>query len=84
MSIDEQVETPHNGLLDISTLKEMNISKLTQIAKELDVDSLHYLSVEKLMDSVPHTEGQAYCNACFTGEYPVKIDTEVTKLSTEE
>ncbi len=37
--VEEQpMETPtHSGLLDISTLKEMNISKLTQIAKDLDV-----------------------------------------------
>lgn len=55
-----------------------------EIGEELGVDSLHYLSVEKLMESVPHSEGQAYCNACFTGVYPVSIDTDVTKLSTEE
>src|SRR5438034_6150122 len=35
---EQQVEIQqHNGLLDISTLKEMSISKLTQIAKDLDV-----------------------------------------------
>ncbi len=35
--IDEQEVQSHTGLLDISTLKEMSISKMTQIAKELDV-----------------------------------------------
>ncbi|HRK60476.1 MAG TPA: amidophosphoribosyltransferase, partial [Candidatus Kapabacteria bacterium] len=73
--------------MDFPSHKELianHHSNQQEIGKELDVDSLHYLSVEKLMDSVPQTEGQAYCNACFTGEYPVKIDTEVTKLSTEE
>jgi transcription termination factor Rho len=39
MPTEEQPNDPQPGpgLLDISTLKEMNISKLTQIAKELDV-----------------------------------------------
>jgi len=55
-----------------------------EIGKELGVDSLRYLSVEKLMESVPHSEGISYCNACFTGNYPVEIDKQVNKLSTEE
>lgn len=55
-----------------------------EIGKELGVDSLHYLSVDRLMESVPHAEGISYCNACFTGNYPVEIDKQVNKLSTEE
>lgn len=55
-----------------------------EIGKELGVDSLHYLSVEKLMESVPQGEGISYCNACFTGNYPVEIDKSINKLSTEE
>jgi len=54
-----------------------------EIGAALGVDSLKYLSVEKLMDSVPHEQGVGYCTACFTGKYPVPIDTEVDKLSTE-
>lgn len=55
-----------------------------KIGEYLGVDSLHYLSVEKLMDSVPQEPGIEYCTACFTGNYPVPIDINVTKLSTEE
>lgn len=40
-----------------------------QIAKLLDVDSLHYLSIDGLLRSVMHSNH--YCLACFTGEYPV-------------
>jgi amidophosphoribosyltransferase len=54
------------------------------IGDALGVNSLHYLSVEKLMESVPHEEGIGYCNACFTGNYPVQIDLSVGKFSTEE
>jgi amidophosphoribosyltransferase len=49
-----------------------------KIGKALGVDSLKYLSVEKLLDSVPSCnkrgEEIGYCTACFTGNYPVPID----------
>lgn len=35
----------------------------------LDVDSLHYLSIEGLLRSVAHS--RQYCLACFDGDYPV-------------
>ncbi|MFN5520200.1 MAG: amidophosphoribosyltransferase, partial [Ignavibacteria bacterium] len=54
------------------------------IASSLNADSLHYLSVDKLMQSVPQGEGIGYCNACFTGQYPVQIDLNAHKHSTEE
>ncbi len=41
-----------------------------EIREFLDADSLGYLSVEKLLDSMPE-ENHGYCTACFTGEYPV-------------
>jgi amidophosphoribosyltransferase len=58
--------------------------EISGIASSLNADSLHYLSVEKLMQSVPQEEGIGYCNACFTGEYPVQIDLTAHKHSTEE
>lgn len=53
------------------------------IGKELGVDSLRYLSVQGLMDAVPHAPGTGYCSACFTGEYPIEIDEHADKLSIE-
>ena len=49
------------------------------IAKVLGVDTLHYLSVEKLMESVPQDEGISYCTACFTGEYPIELDKDLER-----
>jgi amidophosphoribosyltransferase len=43
-----------------------------QIREYLDVDSLGYLSVDKLVESMPE-ENCGYCTACFTGEYPIPI-----------
>lgn len=59
-------------------------SDTKRIAEAIGADSVGYLSVEKLMSSVPHDEGIGYCDACFTGNYPVQIDLSAVKTSTEE
>lgn len=55
-----------------------------EIGKYIGVDSLHYLSEEKLMESVPNGVGVDYCTACFTGKYPIEIEKNTGKLSTED
>jgi amidophosphoribosyltransferase len=45
-----------------------------EIAEYLRVDSLAYLSVEGLMASVKTNSG--FCQACFTGKYPVEFEGE--------
>lgn len=52
---------------------------LEKIRKYLDVDSVEYLSLEKLHESVPRgvsSNGQkiGYCDACFSGKYPIPIE----------
>lgn len=53
-------------------------NNIQAIADELGVDSLSYLSIDKLLEAVPHDKSQ-YCTACFSGQYPVPIDIEVSK-----
>ncbi|MCU0330869.1 MAG: amidophosphoribosyltransferase [Candidatus Kapabacteria bacterium] len=55
-----------------------------EIATYLGADSLRYLSVEGLMQAVPSGPGMGYCTACFTGNYPVTVDVDASKLVTEE
>lgn len=55
-----------------------------EIRNALGVDTLHYLSVEGLLDAVPNEDGEGYCTACFTGDYPVEIETSADKLAFEE
>ncbi len=56
---------------------------LPEIQKLLNVDSIHYLSIEGLLRSVNHEHH--YCTACFTGEYPVRcIDAEKGCLSVND
>jgi len=47
-----------------------------EVREQIGVDSLGYLSVERLLDSVPQGEEHGYCTACFTGVYPNHIDEE--------
>ncbi len=54
-----------------------------KIGEAIGVDSLKYLSLEKLKKSAPQEEGIDYCDACFTGKYPVEIDELSNKFSTE-
>jgi amidophosphoribosyltransferase len=52
---------------------------LEEIRKELGVDSIAYLSLEKLLEAAPKDEGRHYCTACFSGSYPVPIDRTTLK-----
>jgi len=61
---------------------------LEKLREYLDVDSVEYLSIEKLHESVPQTEesngmNRGYCDACFSGNYPIPIE-EIEKLEFEK
>jgi len=67
--------------MDFPTRKELIAHNRTveEIRNLVGVDSLGYLSVIKLLESVRRDEGQGYCTACFTGEYPIPVEDEVDK-----
>ncbi|HEY6953119.1 MAG TPA: amidophosphoribosyltransferase [Bacteroidota bacterium] len=50
-----------------------------EIADYIGVDSLAYLSMERLLEAAPKEDGRHYCTACFSGKYPVSIDTDSEK-----
>ncbi|MFM9874200.1 MAG: amidophosphoribosyltransferase [Fimbriimonadaceae bacterium] len=51
---------------------------IEEIRVHLGATSLGYLSVEGAMDAVGKGE-RRFCNACFTGNYPIKIAREFDK-----
>lgn len=55
-----------------------------KIGKELGVDSLRYLSMEKLLEAAPKKNGASYCTACFSGNYPVSVDTGASKNANDD
>ncbi|MBX2992736.1 MAG: amidophosphoribosyltransferase [Bacteroidetes bacterium] len=54
-----------------------------KIGAELGVNSLEYLEIDDLLDSVPQENGANYCTACFSGKYPIPIDSNQTKDENE-
>lgn len=54
-----------------------------EIAKEIGVDSLGYLSVEATHNLAENTDFD-YCDGCFTGKYPIEVPKEQPKDKFEE
>ena len=53
-----------------------------ELQEIIGANSLGYLSVEGLMKVVGGSNG-GFCDACFTGNYPVPIQLELNKLVLE-
>jgi amidophosphoribosyltransferase len=56
--------------------------ELGDIQRILDVDSLHYLDLDRLI-AATDTPRSSFCAACFTGEYPVPVPEYDTKHALE-
>ena len=52
---------------------------IERIRQDIGVDSLGYLSLEKLLEAAPRDNSEDYCTACFSGQYPVQIDLGIKK-----
>jgi amidophosphoribosyltransferase len=67
--------------IDTPSRQELIAARLTvpEIAVHLGVDSLGYLSLEGMLDSVPNGPS-GFCHACFSGDYPTPPPTDPDKL----
>jgi amidophosphoribosyltransferase len=76
--------------VDMATHEELIAHNfdVSQIREKIGADSLAYISVEGMMRAVGaiDADGQAhgYCNACFTGDYPISLVDDIDKLSLEK
>ena len=63
------IDTPRAGELIA------NQKSIEEIRKFLEVDSLHYLSLDGMLQAAAGGSGdaQGYCTACFTKVYPTPI-----------
>jgi amidophosphoribosyltransferase len=70
--------------VDMATYNELiaHHCSVPEIAQKLEVDSLHFLSLEGMMEAIDSTTG--YCNACFTGNYPFHVDPSLIKTGFED
>ena len=71
--------------VDMATRQELIAANNTveEIRELTGADTLGYLSIEGLMKVVGGTHG-GFCSACFTGNYPVPVQLEMTKLALEK
>jgi amidophosphoribosyltransferase len=70
--------------IDVPSSTELiaNTRTVEQIREYLEVDSLHYLSIEGMLSCVKHP-ARNYCTACFSGQYPMPVDHPVSKFALE-
>lgn len=78
------IRNPCHLGVDMATRRELiACNKSVEEAREfIGADSLGYMSVGGLLKVVGGTDG-GFCDACFTGNYPVPIQLEMDKLALE-
>ena len=67
------IDTPRREELIAANLK------VDEIARHIGVDSLGYLSLDGMLESVP-SGPHGFCHACFSGDYPTPPPTDPDKL----
>ncbi|HYN81040.1 MAG TPA: amidophosphoribosyltransferase [Gemmatimonadaceae bacterium] len=67
------IDTPNRDELIAANLE------VDDIARTLEVDTLGYLSLEGMLESVPNGPN-GFCHACFSGDYPTPPPTDPEKL----
>ncbi len=69
--------------VDMGTYDDLIAHRLTldEMRDHIDCDSLHFLSLDGMMRAMGRAAG--YCNACFTGVYPIEVDVESAKTGFE-
>jgi amidophosphoribosyltransferase len=77
------IEHPCYMGVDMGSYEELISSRLTvdELADRIFADSLAFLSLEGMMRAVGRSEG--YCNACFTGVYPIDLGSSHGKQAFE-
>jgi amidophosphoribosyltransferase len=70
--------------VDMGTYNELIAHRLTldEMCDHIDADSLHFLSLAGMMRALDRQSD--YCNACFTGVYPIQIDATHAKTGFEK
>jgi amidophosphoribosyltransferase len=71
--------------VDMATTSELIANKfnIEEIRKIIGADSLGFLSIDSLQKSV-NAKKNNYCNACFTGNYPMPVQLDFDKFHLEK
>ena len=67
--------------IDTGTRAELLAHNMTidEIRDYLNVDTLAYITLDRLVSATGTTPEAGFCDACFTGNYPVAIPVELRK-----
>jgi amidophosphoribosyltransferase len=57
-----------------------NLKTVEEIRDHLGLDTLHYLSLEGLLEATGNRK-DSFCTACYNGKYPVEPDKQFHKLA---
>jgi amidophosphoribosyltransferase len=70
--------------VDFPTKKELlaNNRTMKDIEEFLEVDSIGYLPLEKMLDCAK-LPNDHYCSACWSGKYPIPVDFAINKFAME-
>lgn len=69
--------------MDFPSMNELIANKfhrnIEEIRNYLEVDGLEYLTIEEMLDAMVDHKHSDFCTACFSGNYPVKVDNKFYK-----
>ena len=67
--------------LDMGTYEELVSHRLSveELRVHIGADSLAFLSLDGMMTAIGGSGEGAYCNACFTGKYPIEVGIQPSK-----
>ena len=58
-------------------------NEIAEIGRFVGADSIGYLTIEGMYEALGN-RSEGFCDACFTGAYPVPVQLELTKLALEQ
>ena len=69
--------------IDTDTRDQLIAANMTneEMCEWMGADSLAFISLQGLRDSLPDVRTPGYCEACFSGDYPVEIPPSTAKKS---
>jgi amidophosphoribosyltransferase len=70
--------------VDMATREELIAANKTidEIAAHIGADSLGYLSISGMEEAINHPL-EGHCAACFSGDYPLRLDADIGKYALE-
>ncbi len=69
--------------MDFPSREELIANKyqgnIKAVGEFLGVDSLEYLTIDEMLKAVSEADSNNFCTACFSGDYPTKVDLKFRK-----